>query len=119
MDPDKISLWDLKCSSGMVLASRDLDKGAALPHCLHKLSGLYNPLQFSAKSNVRMEKAPALYVVLKVFFHNSVSGPASQQEDRLAFQKGIFPQQFPCDHEYNTVQWQPWEEKGAKQRIAE
>lgn len=60
MDPDKISLWDRKCLSGMVIASRCLDKGAALPHSLHKLSGLDNPMQFSAKSNVCMEEAPTL-----------------------------------------------------------
>lgn len=85
----------------MVLASWGLNKGAALPHSLHKLSAFYNPLQFSAKSNVPMEKAQVLQGVLKVFFHNSVSGTASQ--DTMAIQKGIFPQQFPCAHEYNTM----------------
>lgn len=87
----------------MVLASRGLNKGAALPHSLHKLSGFYNPLQFSAKSNVPMEKAHVLQGILKVFFHNSVSGTTSQEGDTLAIEKGIFPQQFPCVHEYNTV----------------
>lgn len=38
----------------------------------------------------------------------------SQQEDRLSFQKGIFLQQFPCDHEYYTTQWQSQEDKVAQ-----
>lgn len=46
-----------------------------------------------------------------MFFHYSVSGPAFQEKDRLASQKGIFFQWFLCDYEFNTVLW---EEEGAK-----